>query len=245
MDVHSIRLANLEHLQHGLERKDLATKIGVDYGQLGHYYTGVRNIGSRIARKIEQAFGKPHGWLDQPHPELRIAKRASTKGIIAEPGRGTSLYGSSMAERLLASNVEEVPREKSRLPLISWVSAGLKDEANDPYAPGNAEAWIEFDSEASGSAFCLRVRGNSMVRPDGTGFPDGCVIAVEPKRRPRSGDFVVVRFNDSDEATFKQYWQDGPLKMLRPLNTDYPVLALGPDARLVGTVFEKRMIEKF
>src|SRR4051812_5904649 len=88
MDVHSIRLANLEHLQHGLERKDLATKIGVDYGQLGHYYTGVRNIGSRIARKIEQAFGKPHGWLDQPHPELRIAKRASTKGVIAEPGRG-------------------------------------------------------------------------------------------------------------------------------------------------------------
>ncbi len=84
-----------------------------------------------------------------------------------------------------------------------------------------------------------------MVRPDGTGFPDGCLIAVEPKRRPKSGEFAVFRFSNTDEATFKQYISDGPLKLLKPLNPSYPNIVLGPDAQLVGTVFEMRIIERF
>lgn len=144
-------------------------------------------------------------------------------------------------------NVEEHGPAGARLPLISWVRAGLRDDANDPYAPGKAETWIDFDTAASTSAFCLRVRGDSMVRPDGSepSFPDGCIIGVEPRRRPKSRDFAVFRFNDSDEATFKQFIVDGPLKILKPLNPSYPNIVLGPDAQLVGTVFEKRIITKY
>lgn len=144
-------------------------------------------------------------------------------------------------------NVADIPRSRYRLPLISWVSAGQKDEANDPYSPGNAEAWIDFDGPTSSSAFCLKVRGTSMVNPSGEEptFPDGCVIGVDPRRRPKSFEFAVFRFGDTDEATFKQYVADGPLKMLRPLNPTFPVISLGPDAQLVGTVFEKRIISKY
>lgn len=84
-----------------------------------------------------------------------------------------------------------------------------------------------------------------MVRPDGTGFPSGCYIAVEPRRAPKSGDFVVVRFNDSDEAAFKQYFIEGGTQYLRPLNPTYPTLGVPPDAQMVGVVFEKRVIERF
>lgn len=84
-----------------------------------------------------------------------------------------------------------------------------------------------------------------MVRPDGTGFPNGCYIAVEPRRKPKSGDFVVVRFNDSDEAAFKQYFIEGGTQYLRPLNPTYPTLGVPPDAQMVGVVFEKRIVEKF
>jgi SOS-response transcriptional repressor LexA len=155
--------------------------------------------------------------------------------------------GSSGLSRVSEANVESYPVRGARLPLISWVSAGLKDEANDPYAPGNAEAWIDFDSDASSSAFCLRVRGDSMMSVDGKEptFPDGCIIAVEPKRRVKSREFAVFRFNDTDEATFKMYVQDGPLKLLKPLNPSYPHIVLGPDAQLVGTVFEKRIISRY
>jgi SOS-response transcriptional repressor LexA len=176
-----------------------------------------RKMGDDVARRLERALDKAVGWMDQPQASL----------VAREP------------------NVEEFRRPRSRLPLVSWVLAGNRGEVNDPYAPGAAESWVEFDSAASRSAFCLRVRGDSMVRADGSGFPDGCLIAVEPSRRARSGDFVVVRFNDSDEATFKQYFIEGMTKYLKPLNPAYPTLGVPPDAHMVGVVFEKRVIEKF
>lgn len=145
-------------------------------------------------------------------------------------------------------NVElEIP-PRSRLPLLSWVRAGAKDEANEPYAPGAAEEWIDFDTAASSRAFCLRVRGDSMVNPTGAEptFPDGCIIGVEPRRRPKSREFAVFRFTDSDEATFKQYFvEGGGLKYLKPLNPSYPNIQISNDVQLVGTVFEKRVIAKY
>lgn len=32
--------------------------------------TPIKGIGNKVAREIEKAFGKPHGWLDIVHPEL-------------------------------------------------------------------------------------------------------------------------------------------------------------------------------
>lgn len=247
MDVYAIRLMNMVALQRDTKRKDFAAKVGIDYGQLGHYYIGERNIGPKIARKIEEAYGRPSGWLDVVHPELRPPQ--SPELALKAARNATAYLVEFAAEAADRGNTEAAIEVTARLPLISWVSAGLKDDANDPYAPGNAEAWIDIRArqQISSSAFCLRVRGHSMVRADGTGFPDGCIIAVEPKRRPRSGDFVVVRFNDTDEATFKQYFVDGPLKMLRPLSADpqYKMFVLGPDAQLAGVVFKKLLVEDF
>lgn len=181
---------------------------------------GARDIGEDLAREIERVHRLPMHWMDVDHAN-EINSPAS------------------------AYNVDPAPPPGSRLPHISWVAAGNRGEANDPFAPGAAFDWIDFDSMASKSAFCLQVRGTSMVRPDGTGFPDGCFIAVEPRRQPKSGDFVVVRFNDTDEATFKQYFVEGLTKYLRPLNPTYPTLMVTPDAQMVGVVIEKRVIEKF
>lgn len=185
-----------------------------------------------------------------------LALRGSTRSQHAPAlarALGRSLHwfltgeGDEFANLVSEPNVGYVKPGRSRLPLISWVSAGLRDEANDPYAAGNAEAWVDFDSEASSSAFCLKVRGDSMMSTDGSEptFPDGCIIAVEPRRKPKSREFAVFRFTNADEATFKMYVSDGPLKMLKPLNTSYPNIVLGPDAVLVGTVFEKRIITSY
>jgi SOS-response transcriptional repressor LexA len=214
-------------------------------------------MGARIA-EVLKAKGKTQAWLarEASVDEATISaliKRDSTRSEYAPQiaaalgadlnwlmkGKGPYMAGEP--------NVAAYATRGARLPLISWVSAGLKDEANDPYGPGNAEQWIDFDTHASASAFCLRVRGDSMMTPDGSEptFPDGCIIGVEPKRRPKSREFAVFRFNDSDEATFKMYIVDGPLKLLKPLNPSYPNIVLGPDAQLVGTVFEKRIISKY
>lgn len=97
----------------------------------------------------------------------------------------------------------------------------------------------------SKEAFALRVRGDSMVAADGSGFPEGCIIIVDPGREAKNGDYVVVRFNDSDEATFKRLIVDGPHKFLRPLNPSYKNIDVTEDARLAGVVVERRLITRF
>lgn len=219
------RRANLALLlvEFGINQADMARRLEVEPAYVSALMTGDRNVGDRTARKVESAFNKHEGWLDIPRHRL-----SQTQAIYRE-----------------AVNVEEVRPPAASLPLISWVSAGNRSEAFDPYALGAYEALIDFDSVASTSAFCLRVRGNSMIRPDGTGFPDGTLIAVEPRRLPKSGDFVVVRFNDDNEAAFKQLFIEGAIKYLRPLNPSYPTLMVSSDAVMVGVVFEKRIVEKF
>jgi SOS-response transcriptional repressor LexA len=133
-----------------------------------------------------------------------------------------------------------------RVPVISWVAAGAWNEAADPYAPGNAARWEDVDEPFDRSAFALEVRGDSMENPSGrASFPEGCLIVVDPARKAKSGDFVVVRNNDWDEATFKQYIVDGGVKLLRPLNAQYPTLQVKPGTVMVGVVVLKIEKQRF
>ena len=128
-----------------------------------------------------------------------------------------------------------------RVPLISWVQAGKKQAVIDAYQPGAADEWEEYAVPVSKNAFALRVRGDSMT-PD---FPEGTIIIIDPEVPAKSGDYVVVRFQDTDEATFKRLIVDGPSKILRPLNTAYPTIEITEDARLCGVVVEANLRRKF
>lgn len=136
--------------------------------------------------------------------------------------------------------------QRARVPVISWVAAGAWDEANDPYAPGAASRWQELDEPVNDKAFALEVRGDSMENPGGRAhFPEGCLIVIDPTRKPKSGDFVVVRNNDWDEATFKQYVVDGGVKLLKPLNAQYPTMQIKPGTVMVGVVAMKIEKQRF
>lgn len=203
-----------------LTQPELARACGWEnQSRMSHYETG-RNVPA-------------------PSDVRALAAALNQAGVAVTPG--WLLFGKTGDD---AINVDPAP-EAYRLPMVSWVRAGLRDEAHNPWAPGMADDWIEFDSRGSVRSFCLKVRGDSMQKPDGSGFPDGCIIAVDPMRKPRGGDFVVVRFADTDEATFKQYIIDGPVKLLKPLNPSYPTFQVPPDAHLAGVVFEMRIVKKF
>lgn len=57
----------------------LASALDVTPGYVNQLLIGTRGIGEKVARKIESACGKPHGWMDISHADE--AKEA------AEPGR--------------------------------------------------------------------------------------------------------------------------------------------------------------
>ena len=66
-------------------------------------------------------------------------------------------------------------------------------------------------------------------------FPDGALIVVDPDKAADIGCFVVVRFEDHEEATFKQLVEDAGRRYLKPLNARYPMVPINGSATLCGT----------
>lgn len=158
----------------------------------------------------------------------KLAAALRCRALWLETGRGPEDDENNMA------NVVEAPRAKYHVPEISWVAAGGFNEANDPYAPGAAARLVDTEVPVSQQAIALVVRGDSM-EPE---FPDGCTIIVDPAERPKNGSYVVVRSQDWDEATFKQYRVDAGIKWLVPLNPKYQAVQAPYNSAIVGVVVE-------
>lgn len=190
-----------------------------------------------------------NNWKRRGIPKRRVEEVANLMRITYNEyvrdadGSKRLTFSPEAAGKLNTAALQDSHEKK--LPLISWVQAGHKKAVSDPFPPGAPEEWEEATVAVSKDAFALRVRGDSMVAPDGTGFPPESIIIVDPNVEARNGDYVVVRFQDSDEATFKRLVIDGPLRLLKPLNPSYPTIQVTEDARLAGVVVEHRLSRRF
>jgi SOS-response transcriptional repressor LexA len=120
-------------------------------------------------------------------PSLRSIEKGITKEVkYSTISKIASATGKDLA--FFTGNIAmegDVPQTVGVVPIISWVQAGNKNAVADPYPPGAAEDWEEVTVPASKLAFALRVRGDSMFKPEGISFPDGTVIVVEPEMDAR------------------------------------------------------------
>ena len=135
----------------------------------------------------------------------------------------------------LAEGLEIGPDVRGTVPLISWVQAGDWSDAIDNLTPGEGER-ITTTYKPRKHTYGLRIKGDSMEPK----FPMGCIVIVEPDEAPHNGSYVIVRQN-GDEATFKQYIEDGSTKYLKPLNDRYPIMELRKDAVFCGVVKQMTM----
>jgi SOS-response transcriptional repressor LexA len=167
-----------------------------------------KQVGAKLARKIERSLKLPRGWMDLDHSGLD--------------------HG----------NTEPSDRDLRPVPEISWVQAGRFNGVEDfrPKYAEHPPVWT--DRQVSRSAFALRVRGDSMMSPMGGGYPDGCRVIVDPAIEPRPGHRVIVRLDGVDEATFKELALDAGVYYLKPLNPRYPVMPMPEGARIVGVVVQ-------
>jgi repressor LexA len=103
----------------------------------------------------------------------------------------------------------------SSLPLLGRIAAG---------APILATSHIEEHVTVDPSLFkpradfLLRVRGDSMKDAD---ILDRDLLAVHRTTQVRSGQIVVARLIDDDEATVKYYRRQGSVVWLEPANAAY------------------------
>lgn len=216
-----VRLSNLENLiveagsVVGLARR---AKTSESYlSQIRNQFTTPkgtpRGVGDNLAAKLEQGMGKPNGWMDEQH------------GCFVEDSK-TAEY-----------NAEPGPVVRGLHPLISWVQAGEWSAIAGSFELGDAEDLLPCPVRCGRDTFVLRVRGQSMMPK----FHDGDLIFVDPQVSPSNGKYVVVRLDETHEATFKQLIVEGDRQYLQALNPDWPtrIIEVKTDATICGVVVFK------
>ena len=202
----------------GITQQDVADQLEISQGAVGHYLNGRNPINLNVAAVFANL--------------LQVQIADFSPSIAAE------------AERLSrASNVSYVSVAKPRnsYPLISWVSAGSWCEAVEPYTLKEIEEWYESDAHVEGTAFWLKVQGDSMNSPVGLSIPEGMNILVDTGKEAKNGSLVIAKLTDANEATFKKLVIDGGSTYLKPLNPQYPLLQVNGNCKIIGVVVQAMM----
>lgn len=101
-DIDEIRRANLRLIeQESGSPTDAAKKIGMSLAQFSNLRDGAkdsqtgkaRGMRKETARRIEEAVGKPSGWLDQVHDQEGNEPQATTVNIASSPYEAPSDSG--------------------------------------------------------------------------------------------------------------------------------------------------------
>lgn len=222
MENKEIRKANLESLieqkrqESGMTKAQFAELVDTSPATLSQL-TGDnpnRNIGDKMARKIEGAFNLPSGWMDVLHSQIN-EPNVSYRGINETRGS---------------------------YPVISWVSAGQWMEAIEPYHRRAVERWYDTTVDCSEDSFWLDVRGDSMTSPVGLSIPEGAAILIDPQVEAINGKLVVAKLEGDNEATFKKLVVDAGRRFLKPLNPQYPMIEINGNCRIIGVVVDAKIL---
>lgn len=214
MDSKSIRYKNTRLLVDQVGGvSSFAEKIGKGQSQTSQFAgtNPIKGIGNKVAREIEEAFSKPHGWLDIPHE--------------------------AEAQKIEPNVTAPFPIAGRLIPVISWVQAGSWTTVDAVPAGTQFDEWLPPNPKCGKNGYGLEVVGESML-PD---FRPGDKIYVNPDFQPselKTGDLVIVSCEGDAEATFKKLIVESGNMYLQPLNPNWPeqTIPLMDGCKLVGKV---------
>ncbi|MGZ7882430.1 LexA family protein [Acinetobacter soli] len=214
MDSKSIRYKNTRLLVDQVGGvSSFADKIGKGQSQASQFAgtNPIKGIGNKVAREIEIAFDKPHGWLDLPQEQ----EITSTDVKISDP---VHLIG-------------------KLIPVISWVQAGTWISTEAIPSDAQFEEWLPPNPKCGKNGYGLEVVGESML-PD---FRPSDKIYVNPDFQIsdlKTGDLVIVACDGETEATFKKLIVESNGMYLEPLNPKWheKIIELREGCKLVGKV---------
>lgn len=198
MDIFEVRHQNLRHVLSELERSgspraiDQAQRLGGMSTSFLSQLKGGKRMGGEVARKIEAALGKPHGWMD-------LIQRSDEHSVS-----------------LFDATAEYVPRSKfRRVPVVGTASLGMDGYWTDlEYPKGQGDGYFEFPTTDK-DAYVLQVRGGSMH----PAIRSGWFVVIEPNKSPQMGEFVMVKLVDGRSTVKEFLWHRDGEYVLNAIST--------------------------
>jgi SOS-response transcriptional repressor LexA len=201
-----------------LNQEGLGLKINKSRNTISRWESGLTSPDYQEIKLIALATNKPVTFFvpDEEFLDLQLLAEVKSKDL-------------NIPDAVRSGLIKQVP-------IVSWVNANRFCDINDPHPPGVADEYINTLAKGD-NMFALRVKSDCM-EPE---FVEGDIIILKPDTSIHSGDYVIVKDNKNNEATFKQYKIYGDKVILHPLNPKYPDIELDHDERyvIVGKVVEK------
>lgn len=196
---------------------ELATQVDSDVGNISRLERDIQGFSPQLLSKIAEALSVPVAELFSDHQQPALHQ-----------------------------NMEIASPDTHRIPVITYVQAGVWTETSEIRECDGNMAYITTDLDLGQRAFAIVIRGNSM-EPE---FTEGDLVLIDPDEPLHPGDFVVAK-NGEEEATFKKYrprgyGEDGQeIFELAPLNDDYPTMRSDRQhIQIIGTMVEHRRRRK-
>jgi SOS-response transcriptional repressor LexA len=237
--IHDTRRENLRALidrRFGGSQTQLAQAVGLGQpsfvSRLLTENEGTRkNIGNRLARRVEEALGLSPNWLDTPDaaaqgvPRYNLDLDLGFDLVAGQPRRS----GRSRPLAISAQGrVGQAPVfSASELGQFASIGAALT-------ARPSGETIAVQPSLAPQHALAMRLPDDSMAER----FPAASIVVITDDTTPRANDFVVGIPAGAQVASMRHWVEAGERRFLLPLNPAYSASEATAGYRLLGVVVE-------
>jgi SOS-response transcriptional repressor LexA len=173
------------------------------------------------------------------HPRNMQKLAAALKSTPAELLYGTeSLQPPSSADNVstLQGNSQGVnPIGLGRIPIIDWNQLLIHKDGG--LIMDEKTEYIYTRNTSLTNCVALEISNDEMAtkNPKET-FNPGEYIIVDLKRKYELNDFVVARMKSSNKLIFKQYIEYAGKHYLKSLNSQYPIIEITDDIKIIGVV---------
>ncbi|MBC3502763.1 helix-turn-helix domain-containing protein [Pseudomonas sp. SWRI59] len=197
----------------GLTQEQLAERVGVSQGSVGHW------VNKRRQPKIE-SMNRTFIELGMPHYNVSLRLR-----IVGQVGEARGIYDVDDANDDLDLMQYIVC---FRYPVLSWDELGAE-------ALAEPVAYEQTDYMAQGKAFWLTVENDAMSAASGRSVPQGMRMLVDPGVEAEPGRLVIAR-QPGKQAIFRELAEEGGQLYLKALNSSYPALLCEEGCVFLGVV---------
>ena len=198
-----------------------------------------RQIAEMMGLDSKGSVSQWESGISRPKDMERLANILQTNTAWLESGKGEKSARTATVTITGDMVFPAMDLVSKKVPVISWVQAGLWTDVGCSDPAITCSEWIETSAKVSDRGFALIVHGDSMSNSlNPRSIQDGAKVIIEPEFDPEqlNRKIVVAMLEGSNEATIKEFIQDGPVRFLKPFNPAYPTLPINGNCRIVGVV---------